>query len=234
MAGRHGNRDGRRARGRAGRHRLAEVAIGPGNIGNLTGDTKFAYPSSGGDFDIATNGHTLTLDSGDGNAFAYSGSISGTGNVEFFMGPSYTGFRDAPLRLAGKKPNTTSGKFLVKKGRVQLEKPEGVDAISGDVIVGGQGFNDCLFWKNSHQLKDTRQHHAGRCRQQRRGLSASQRLPGDGRQSHDDDQQQGPDRLDRGRRRRLDREIADHRRSVRNRPAPTPRPRKSGSRAKAR
>jgi hexosaminidase len=132
-----------------------EIAIGPGNIGNLTGNAKIGYPSSGGDYDIATNGFTLTLDSGDGNAFAYSGSISGTGNVEFFMGPSHTGFRDAPLRLGGSKPNSTSGKFLVKKGRVQLEKPEGVDAISGDVIVGGQGFNDCLFWKNSHQLKDT-------------------------------------------------------------------------------
>jgi hexosaminidase len=132
-----------------------EVAIGHGNIGNLTGNTKIGYPSSGGDFDIATNGYTLTLDSGDGNAFAYSGSIAGTGNVEFFMGPSYTGFRDAPMLLSGTKPNTSTGKFLVKKGRVQLEKPEGVDAISGDVIVGGQGFNDCLFWKNSHQLKDT-------------------------------------------------------------------------------
>jgi autotransporter-associated beta strand protein len=132
-----------------------ETVIGAGNIGNLTADTKFGYPSSGGDFDIITNGFTLTLDSGDGNAFAYSGSVSGTGNVAFFMGPSYTGFRDAPMILAGPKPNTASGKFLVKKGRVQLEKPEGVDAISGDVIVGGQGFNDCLFWKNSHQLKDT-------------------------------------------------------------------------------
>jgi hypothetical protein len=132
-----------------------EVVIGPGNIGNLSGDTKIAYPSGGGDFDVATNGFTLTLDSGDGNAFAYSGSISGTGDVAFFMGPSHTGFRDAPLRLGGSKPNTTSGKFFVKKGRVQLEKPEGVDAISGDVIVGGQGFNDCLFWKNSHQVKDT-------------------------------------------------------------------------------
>jgi hypothetical protein len=131
------------------------VAIGAGNVGNLTGDTTIAYPSSGGDFDIATNGHTLTLDSGNGNAFGYSGSITGTGNVEFFMGPTYTGFRDAPLRLSGTKPNTTSGKFLVKKGRVQLEKPEGVVAISGDVVVGGQGFNDCLFWKNSRQLKDT-------------------------------------------------------------------------------
>ncbi len=132
-----------------------EAAIGPGNIANLTGDTKIAYPSSGGDFDIATNGFTLTLDSGDGNAFAYSGSISGTGDVVFLMGPSHTGFRDAPLRLGGGRPNTTSGKFRVRKGRVQLEKPEGVDAISGDVIVGGQGFNDCLFWQNSHQLKDT-------------------------------------------------------------------------------
>jgi hexosaminidase len=132
-----------------------EVVIGPGNIGNLIGDTMIGYPSSGGDFDIATNRFTLKLDSGDGNAFAYSGSLSGTGNVEFFMGPSSTGFRDAPMPLNGKKSNTLTGKFLVKKGRVQLEKPNGVDAISGDVIVGGQGFNDCLFWKHSHQLKDT-------------------------------------------------------------------------------
>ena len=132
-----------------------EVAIGAGNIGNLIRNVKIGYPLSGGDYDISTNGFALALDSGDGNAFAYSGSISGTGNVEFYMGPSYTGFRDAPIRLVGTKPNTTSGKFLVKKGRVQLEKPEGVVAISGDVTVGGQGFNDCLFWKNSHQLKDT-------------------------------------------------------------------------------
>lgn len=132
-----------------------DVAIGAGNIGNLIGDTKIAYPSSGGDFDIATNGFALALDSGDGNAFAYSGQLSGAGTVEFYMGPSYTGFRDAPLLLGGKQPNIMSGKFLIKKGRVQLEKPEGVDAISGDVIVGGQGFNDCLFWKNSHQLRDT-------------------------------------------------------------------------------
>ena len=38
---------------------------------------------------------------------------------------------------------------------MQLERPRGVDAISGDVIVGGQGFNDCLFWKQSDQLKDS-------------------------------------------------------------------------------
>jgi hypothetical protein len=72
--------------------------------------------------------------------------------VEFFMGPSHTGFKDAPLVLGGDRPNTTSGKYLVKKGRVQLEKPRGVAAISGDVVVGGQGFNDCLFWMQDDQL----------------------------------------------------------------------------------
>jgi hexosaminidase len=128
--------------------------IGPGNIANLIGPTKIAYPASGCSQDVVTNGFTLTLDSGDGNAFSFTGSISGSGNVEFFMGPSHTGFKDAPLRLGGNRPNTTSGKFFVRKGRVQLEKPKGVAAISGDVIVGGQGFNDCLFWMRSHQLKD--------------------------------------------------------------------------------
>jgi hypothetical protein len=129
--------------------------IGQGNIANLIGDMKIGYPAGGCFSDVVTNGFTLTLDSGDGNAFSCTGCISGNGNVEFFMGPSYTGFKDAPLRLGGEQANTTTGKFFIKKGRVQLEKPKGVDAISGDVIVGGQGFNDCLFWKQSDQLKDS-------------------------------------------------------------------------------
>jgi serine/threonine protein kinase len=129
--------------------------MGRGKIFNLIGDTKITYPVSLFNLDVVTNGFTLTLDSGNGNAFSCTGSISGTGNVEFLMGPSHTRFRDAPMVLGGDKPNTTTGKFFVKKGRVQLEKPPRVDAISGDVIVGGQGFNDCLFWKQSEQLKDT-------------------------------------------------------------------------------
>jgi hexosaminidase len=132
-----------------------ETQVGQGNIANLIGNTKVSYPASGCHVDVMSNGFTLALDSGDGNAFACTGSISGNGNVEFFMGPSHTGFRDAPLRVGGDKPNTTTGKFYVKKGRVQLEKPPGVDAISGDVIVGGQGFNDCLFWTQNDQLKDS-------------------------------------------------------------------------------
>jgi hexosaminidase len=131
-----------------------DVQIGPGNVANLTGPTKVAYPASVLAQDVLTNGFTLTLDSGDGNAFSCTGSIAGTGDVEFFMGPSHTGFKDAPLVLGGDRPNTARGKYLVKKGRVQLEKPKGVAAISGDVVVGGQGFNDCLFWKQDDQLAD--------------------------------------------------------------------------------
>jgi hypothetical protein len=62
-----------------------DVEIGQGNIAVLTGETKFAYPASGSNLDVVTQGFTLKLDSGDGNAFAYSGSLSGTGNVEFFQ-----------------------------------------------------------------------------------------------------------------------------------------------------
>jgi len=69
--------------------------------------TSERLPSSGGDYDIATVGFTLQLDSGDGNAFAYSGSISGTGAVEFYMVPSNTSFRDAP------KLTSLQGAFLV-------------------------------------------------------------------------------------------------------------------------
>lgn len=132
-----------------------EAQIGSGNIASLTGDTKFAYPASGCPVDVVTNGYTLVLDSGNGNAFSLTGSVSGTGNVEFFMGPSYTDHKDTPLPIAGDRPNTTTGKYFVRKGRVALEKPKGVDAISGDVFVGGQGFNDCLFWKQNEQLEDS-------------------------------------------------------------------------------
>lgn len=139
----------------AGRTGDCNAAIGPGNIANLTGNFDILYPVSDCSNDIITNGHRVTFDSGDGNAMCCNGTISGTGDVVLLMGPSYTGFKDAPLRIAGTKPNTTTGTFYVRKGRVQLEKTEGIDAISGNVVVGGQGFNDCLFWANSNQIKDS-------------------------------------------------------------------------------
>jgi hexosaminidase len=139
----------------AGRISDCATRIGTGNRANLIGNTVFAYPVSECAMDIITNGHTVTLDSGDGNPLRCSGVISGSGDVILLMGPAHTDYKDAPLRLAGTRANTTTGTFHVRKGRVQLEKPDGVDAISGDVIVGGQGFNDCLFWANNNQIKDS-------------------------------------------------------------------------------
>ena len=104
-----GQGDGGCARRCAGNRRLAprlRSALA-GNIANLIGNTTFAYPASGCDVDVITNGFTLKLDSGNGNAFACTGSISGSGNVEFFMGPSYTGDSQDALRCGWQAPNRT-------------------------------------------------------------------------------------------------------------------------------
>lgn len=129
--------------------------IGVGNVANMTGDTTFGYVTRNCAIPVVNNGHILTFDSGGGNEFNYTGTLSGTGQVWFRMGPGTTNLKDVPMRLGGSAPNTFSGGFHVKMGRVQLEKPAGVNAISGDVTVGGQGFNDCLFWKTSDQVADT-------------------------------------------------------------------------------
>ncbi|MEI7838024.1 MAG: hypothetical protein WCK05_16610, partial [Planctomycetota bacterium] len=130
-------------------------AIGPGTLANMTAETTLGWQTSTCDIDAITNGYALTIDSGDGNPLCYTGAVSGAGNLVLLSGPSAGNHKDEPLRLAGNKPNTTTGQFIARKGRVQLEKPDGVDAISGDVTVGGQGFNDCLHWIASNQIKDT-------------------------------------------------------------------------------
>lgn len=133
---------------------LTAAQIAAGCVANLMGNMLVGYPTSDYAVSVITNGHTFTLDSGNGNPMSYRGVVSGTGNVQFRMGPCTTGHKDVPLRIAGDQPNTCTGKYYVQKGRVQLEKPQGVDAIAGDAVVGGQGFNDCLYWKNSHQIND--------------------------------------------------------------------------------
>lgn len=129
--------------------------IGVGNVANMVADTTFGYMTRDCAIPVFNNGHTLTLDSGHGNAFNYTGVISGTGDIAFRMGPSTSNLKDVPMRLGGSEPNTLKGHYHVKMGRVQLEKPEGVDAVSCDVTVGGQGFNDCLYWKRHEQIADT-------------------------------------------------------------------------------
>ena len=99
-------------------------------------------------------GHVLTLGTGGGNASALAGILSGSGTVEFQAGARTGGFRDSPLTLAGEQPNTLAGTYRVKQGRLALGKRDGVTALAGRIIVGGQGPNDGLFWAADNQIDD--------------------------------------------------------------------------------
>lgn len=132
--------------------------IGFGIGANMTNDTTFGWQTYDCAIPVRNNGYTFTIDSGNGNNLNYSGWVTGTGDVELYMGP----WNDPPiwtthnpLRLSGEEPNTAGGTWHVKKGRVQLEKPDGIIAIGGDAIVGGQGGNDCFYWKADEQIIDT-------------------------------------------------------------------------------
>ena len=138
-----------------GEYVIPNKEIGAGNTANMTADTKFGWQTGICDIDVITNGHTITIDSGSGNELHYTGAISGTGDVILRMAPSSSHLKDKPMIITGTKPNTTTGKFHIATGRVSLEKPAGIDAISGDELVGGQGFNDCLIWGHNDQIKDT-------------------------------------------------------------------------------
>ncbi len=132
--------------------------IGPGIGANMTADTTFGWQTSTCSIPVKNNGFTFTIDSGNGNDLNYSGWVIGSGNVELFMGPwsdPATWTTHNPLRLSGEEPNTASGTWYVKKGRVQLEKTDGVIAIGGDAIVGGQGPNDCFYWQADEQIIDS-------------------------------------------------------------------------------
>ncbi len=99
----------------------------------LAGDTTFGWLSGvqAGDFELS--GHALVVDTGGGNRTVWSGSLSGTGSCEWRGGgvPQV-----APSILGGDKPNTFTGVFKLVRGVLDLDKPAGVDAIPGDLILG--------------------------------------------------------------------------------------------------
>jgi hexosaminidase len=134
------------------------LEIGPGVIANMVGDTTFGYITRTCRIPVINNGYRFTIDSGNGNDLNYAGQLSGTGTVEFFMGPynsSNPYFINNPLRISGTEANTMAGTFNVKKGQVQLEKSPGLNAVSGNLVVGGQGSNDCIYLKADEQIIDS-------------------------------------------------------------------------------
>ena len=131
----------------AGRAGVSGQTLGLGSVGRLKGDATFQAANAASLNQIITNGFTLSFDSG-GKESGYNGPISGTGTVQIIQG-------DAALVLGGTEPNTMTGGWRVKSGRLTLAKEPGVDAALGTIVVGGQGGNDCLYWTNSDQVNDS-------------------------------------------------------------------------------
>ncbi|MEI7955847.1 MAG: GDSL-type esterase/lipase family protein [Verrucomicrobiota bacterium] len=102
----------------------------------LVGDTTFGWlcGAQGGDFDL--NGHAFVMETGGGNRTVFSGTLSGSGSFEWHGGgvPQVS-----PSVLNGDKPNTFKGVFTLTNGILDLDKPAGVDAIPGDLVLGTKG-----------------------------------------------------------------------------------------------
>ncbi len=129
-------------------------SVGDGNYAVCAGDA--TVPNVGQcRVNFVNKGHVLTLGTGGGNASTLTGVLSGSGTVEFEAGPQNSGFRDLPLTLTGDQPNTLTGIYRIKQGRLGLGKRDGVAALAGKIIVGGQGANDGLFWTTDNQIDDS-------------------------------------------------------------------------------
>ncbi|MCX6880491.1 MAG: SGNH/GDSL hydrolase family protein [Verrucomicrobia bacterium] len=116
----------------------------------LVGDTTFDYKWRGGAGGIDLNGHAFVSDTGGGNRRIIGGAITGTGTVAWSGGgvPQV----DNSI-LSGDQPNTFKGTFTLLNGVLDLDKPAGVDAIPGDLIIGSKG-NAMVKLMKSNQIND--------------------------------------------------------------------------------
>ena len=120
----------------SGYHEEPNKEFGKDSSYKLTGDAKFGWRTGTVAGDIDLNGHAFVMDTGGGNHTVFSGAITGRGSFEWRGGgvPQV-----APSVLRGDKPNTFQGAFRLANGVLDLDKPAGVDAIPGDLIIGTKG-----------------------------------------------------------------------------------------------
>ena len=133
--------------------------VGAANSARCVADAFFGWKTGTCSIDVDNNGFLFGLDSGNGNPLNYSGVISGSGNAWFKAGPLYAGTKDVPIVLSGSSPNTYSGSSSITYGILQLGKDAGVDAIPGDITVGGDtadiNGNDRIVWLADNQIADS-------------------------------------------------------------------------------
>jgi lysophospholipase L1-like esterase len=101
----------------------------------LTADAKFGWRTGtiAGDLDL--NGHAFVMDTGGGNRTIFRGAIFGPGSFEWIGGgvPQV----DASI-LTGTTPNTFQGTFVLSKGVLDLDKPDGICAVAGELVIGSK------------------------------------------------------------------------------------------------
>ena len=120
----------------SGRYDSPNREFGKVSVYRLIGDTTFGWRTADLAGDIDLNGHALVVETGGGNQTVFRGAISGAGTIEWRGGgvPQVS-----PSVLGGSKRNTFTGIFTLANGVLDLDKPAGVDAIPGDLVIGAKG-----------------------------------------------------------------------------------------------
>jgi len=120
----------------------------------LTGDTQFGWTRKHFTGDLAIGAHTFTMETGGGNVTTFSGVISGTGKF-VWNGGGNARWQTTASFLKGEKPNAFSGRFTILRGTLALGKPAGVDALAGDLVLGGGGNQAIVRLDAPNQIRDT-------------------------------------------------------------------------------
>ena len=111
----------------------------------LMGDTYFAFWKPGGfSGDIDLNGFKMAAG---GSKCRFAGAITGEGEFRQKCAASMT--------LSGNKPNTFRNPFIFVVGGLTLDKPAGIDAVPGDLVMGVQSGSTSLTFRNSDQINDS-------------------------------------------------------------------------------
>ncbi|MCX6875675.1 MAG: hypothetical protein NTW21_17985 [Verrucomicrobia bacterium] len=126
-------------------------------LSQLVGDTDFGWQCGAAPGVLDLNGHTLNWSTGGGNGTALDTIFIGNGGRINWDGGYDGNWVNYPSNLRGTKPNTFSGVFHLRHGTMVLRKVPGVNALSGDIEMGGaDGRNESfLLWEQSNQLADT-------------------------------------------------------------------------------
>jgi lysophospholipase L1-like esterase len=129
---------------------VLDTAVGAGNSGRLTANTKTHYGGMTASSNVVLNGFQFTIYNGGGNAQTYNGAFTGPGTLRFQGRSDATWTPD--MRLGGTVANNPTGATL-EYGRVQLDKTAGVDALAGAITVNTSQAVRIQLLKN-HQIND--------------------------------------------------------------------------------